>query len=347
MLSGRSRAFTLLGALMVAFTMVSTDFAEARRGGSFGSRGSRTFQQAPATPTAPNAARPVERSMSPTTAPNAATRQQTGATQQRPGLFGGFGGSLMRGMLIGGLLGMLLGYGFGGMAGMLGFLVQLLLVGLVVMLALRFFRLRSTPVTTGGPGFGQQEPGSGSADIFGRNAHAREQAGERSASRPEHASGRAGSFAIPGFGGAAPASSQDIELGQADLDTFERLLGKVQAAFAEEDHTTLRRLCTPEMVSFFSEELADNAKSGMRNDVTGVRLLQADIAEAWREDGEDYATAAFRYESVDLMRDRATGKVLEGDETAPSETTELWTFVRRDGKEWKLSAIQETDQPGA
>ena len=201
MLSGRSRAFALLGALMVAFTIVSTDFAEARRGGSFGSRGSRTFQQAPATPTAPNAARPVERSMSPTTAPNAATRKQTGATQQRPGLFGGLGGSLMRGMLIGGLLGMLLGYGFGGMAGMLGFLVQLLLVGLVVMLALRFFRSRSTPATAGGPGFRQHEPGSGSANIFGRNAHAREQADGRSASRPGHTSGRAGSFAIPGFGG--------------------------------------------------------------------------------------------------------------------------------------------------
>ena len=40
------------------------------------------------------------------------------------------------------------------------------------------------------------------------------------------------------------------------------------------------------------------------------------------------------------MRDRATGKVVEGDERL-TETTELWTFVRPRGGEWKLSAIQE------
>jgi predicted lipid-binding transport protein (Tim44 family) len=334
MISGKSRILALLGTLMVAFTLVGADFAEARRGGSFGSRGSRTFQQVPATRTAPNTTAPVERSMTPNAAPNATTRQQTGVAPQRPGLFGGLGGSLMRGLLIGGLFGMLLGYGFGGMAGALGFLVQLLLVGLMVMLALRFFRSRATPATAGGPGFGRQDIGGMGDNIFSRDAGPAGNSG--------NAGSRAGSFAIPGFGGSGAAASQDIELAQADLDTFERLLGEVQAAFAQEDHAALRRLSTPEMVSFFSEELADNAKAGLRNDVSDVRLLEADIAEAWREDGEDYATAAFRYESVDLMRDRTTGKVLEGDEQAPSETTELWTFVRHENGDWRLSAIQET-----
>ena len=35
----------------------------------------------------------------------------------------------------------------------------------------------------------------------------------------------------------------------------------------------------------------------------------ADV-EAWREDGDDYATAALRYESIDVMTDRASGAVL-------------------------------------
>ena len=94
------------------------------------------------------------------------------------------------------------------------------------------------------------------------------------------------------------------------------------------------------MGSFLSEELADNAKNGLRNDVSDVSLLQADIAESWREGDRDYATAAMRYASRDVTCDRATGRLVDGDAERPTETTELWTFTRQDGGEWKLSAIQ-------
>jgi predicted lipid-binding transport protein (Tim44 family) len=103
----------------------------------------------------------------------------------------------------------------------------------------------------------------------------------------------------------------------------------------------LRRLATPEMVSYLSEELADNAKNGIRNEVSNVSLLEADIAESWREDDRDYATAALRYESLDVMRDRATGKIVAGEADRPTETTELWTFTRQNGGDWKLAAIQQ------
>lgn len=324
MSSGKTRAFALLASLFVAFTLVSTDFADARRGGSFGSRGSRTFQSAPPTRTAPNPTGPVERSMTPNPGTNAATRQNPAVNQQRPGLFNGLGGSLMRGLLIGGLFGLLLGYGFGGMAGALGFLVQLLLIAGLAMLALRFFASRREPATAGGPR-------TAAPPSFGR---------ESAEPSRQTSGGRAGSFAIPGFGGQSAQTTREIELDQDDLDTFERRLAELQKAFTDEDHAGLRRLTTPEMVSFLSEELADNAKRGLRNDVTGVRLVQADIAEAWREDDRDYATAALLYESTDVMRDRDSGEIVEGDEE-PSETTELWTFVRRSGEDWKISAIQD------
>lgn len=334
MISGKTRSFALLATLLMAFTLVSTDFADARRGGSFGSRGTRTFQSAPPTRTAPNPTAPVERSMTPNTGPAATSRQQQpGVAQQRPGLFSGLGGGLMRGILIGGLLGVLFGYGFGGMAGALGFIVQLLLVGLVVMLALRFLRSRQTPATATAGGSAAGRPDN--REMFGRMANRDAAEDERPAGN-----GRAGSFSIPGFGTQSAPASQDIELEKDDLDRFERMLDEVQTAFAKEDHAGLRRLTTPEMVSYFSEELADNAQNGVRNDVTDVHLVQADIAEAWREDNQDYATAAFRYESVDVMRDRKTGKVVEGDEEL-TETTELWTFTRPRGGDWKLSAIQE------
>lgn len=329
---GRFRFLALLSAAFVAMMLVSVDFTEARRGGSFGSRGLRTQQAAPPTRTAPNQAAPVERSMTP--AANPATRQQQTMGQQRPGLFNGLGGGLMRGLLIGGLFGMLLGYGFGGMAGAIGFLVQLLLIGALVWVAMAFFRSRRQPAIAGGA------PARG-AD-FGRSSQ------RDAAPQPAPARSSTG-FTLPRLGsGAVAATSQttEIKLDPADLDMFERRLGEVQRAFADEDHAALRRLSTPEMVSYFSEELADNAKRGMRNEVSGVRLLQADIAEAWNEGEDDYATAAFRYEAIDVLRDRATGALAGGVEE-PTETVELWTFVRKNGGEWKLSAIQEADAQGA
>lgn len=313
-------------------TLVSVDFAEARRGGSFGSRGLRTQQAAPPTRTAPSQTAPVERSMTP--AQNTPRQQQTANQQQRPGLFNGLGGGLMRGLLIGGLFGMLLGYGFGGMAGALGFLVQLLMIGALVWMAMAFFRSRNQPAAAGGAPM----PATPRGPDFGRPS-------QRDAA-PQSEPGRSSTgFTLPRVGGAAVAATpqmSDITLDQGDLETFEQRLGDVQRAFADEDHAALRRLSTPEMVSYFSEELADNAKRGVRNEVSGVQLLQADIAEAWNEGEDDYATAAFRYEAVDVLRDRATGALAGGIEQ-PTETVELWTFVRKNGGEWKLSAIQEAD----
>ncbi|BCH25934.1 Tim44 domain-containing protein [Mesorhizobium sp. L-8-3] len=324
MLNSRTTRFAALFAgLFLAFSMVATDHADARRGGSFGSRGTRTFQSAPPTRTAPQETAPMERSMTPNTGQQNAPRQVQ-PSAQRPGLFNGIGGSLLRGLALGGLIGLLLGHGFGGLAGMFGFLLQVLLIGGAVMLLLRLFRSQQAPAPA--------MAGRG----MGNFAH-REAAPQQPPAAP--------SFGRIGGGrsnGASPSRSADeIGLTQDDLDTFERLLSEVQGAFGREDHAALRRFATPEMVSFLSEELADNAKNGVRNDVSDVALLQADIAEAWREGSAEYATAAMHYESRDVTLDRATGKVVDGDADQATETTELWTFVRQNGADWKLSAIQQ------
>jgi predicted lipid-binding transport protein (Tim44 family) len=264
--------------------------------------------------------------MTPNTGVNSAARQPQ-AGLQRPGFMSGFGGTMMRGLLIGGLIGLLLGQGFGGLAGMFGFLLQALLIGGAIMLAIRFFRSQSAQ----GPAPALAGAGNAQASRFENRAAAQQQAS---------------SFTIPGFGGGSgggsPADvSEEITLAQSDLDAFQKLLTDVQEAFGREDHAALRRATTPEMVSYLSEELADNAQKGLRNEVSDITLLQADIAESWREDDRDYATAALRYESRDVMRERASGKVVEGDENHPTETTELWTFTRQNGSNWKLSAIQQ------
>ncbi|WP_373288599.1 Tim44 domain-containing protein [Brucella endophytica] len=308
--------------------MVALDHAEARRGGSFGSRGARTYQSAPPTRTAPQPAAPVERSMTPNTGQSNAARQ-TPAAASRPGFMSGFGGSMLRGLALGGLIGLLLGHGFGGMAGMLGLLLQVLLIGGVAMLLIRMFRSQSARLPA--PAMAGKSSGPGSFAY-------RETSGGSPLGNPPGA----GSFGFSHRPDAAPrpANADEIGLTQRDLDTFESILEEVHDAFGREDHAGLRRLATPEMVSYFSEELAENAKNGVKNDVTDVKLLQADIAESWREGDRDYATAALRYASRDVLLDRAGGTVVKG-EGHPTETTEMWTFTRQNGSEWKLSAIQE------
>lgn len=317
-----TRTTTIVAGLLLGLTLVAADHAEARRGGSFGSRGARTYQAAPPTRTAPDTPAPVERSMAPRPAPGTTASQTQGV--RSPGFMSGFGGSLFRGLLIGGLIGMLLGYGFGGLAGMLGFLLQAMLIVGAIVLLMRFFRPPSNrePALAGAGG---RYPGNRLPDVMHRkDADLGSMAGS---SRPAHA-------------GPTMAHQQELALEQSDLDDFEQALARLQMAFAREDHAALRQIATPEMVSYLSEELAENAKSGLRNDVSDVRLLQADIAESWREGDHDYATAAMLYSSRDVKKDRQTGAIVEGVDE-PTETTELWTFVRSGGADWKVSAIQD------
>ncbi len=323
-----------LAMVAVALTVVvaATDFAEARRaGGGFGSRGTRTFSAPPVTRTAPAPAAPVERTMTPQTTRPGANQTQPGIGQtaqaRRPGgFFSGFGGSLLGGLALGGLIGMMMGHGFGGVAGMFGMLFQLLLIAGLVMLAMRFFARRNAPRPAGA--YGSAREANGGYD-----------------GRPSGAG-----FTIPKIGGgpaaqaaAAPKRagvSDEIGIGPADLDRFETMLKDVQTAYGAEDYGALRRLTTPEAMSWLAEELSENATNGVRNEVRDVRLLQGDLAEAWREEGGEYATVAMRYESIDVTRDRATGKVVEGDPDRPTEATEIWTFFRRPNTQWQVSAIQ-------
>jgi predicted lipid-binding transport protein (Tim44 family) len=139
-------------------------------------------------------------------------------------------------------------------------------------------------------------------------------------------------------GNAAPAAST-LSIDKADYDAFERLLEDVQAAYSTEDLNALRREVTPEMLSYFSEQLSGNASRGVINRVTDVKLLQGDLSEAWSEADTDYATVAMRFALTDSTIDRASGRVVDGG--SPEEVTEVWTFMRARGGRWLLSAIQQ------
>lgn len=328
--------------VLVGATLVPEDAdARAGRGGSFGSRGARTFDAAPPTATAPGAQQ-MQRSVTQPGQPgglgnNAAS--QAGRQAQAPsrGLFGGgLGAGLMGGLLGAGLFGLLAGGGFfsglGSLSSILGLVIQLAIIFFVAKLAIGWWRRRQQP----------QAAGAGA----GASPNSPNRPDQQSASRDSFSygggNGAAGSRAGFGGGSAQTTRGQDIELEAEDFDAFERLLGEVQEAWSNQDLSRLRGLATPEMVETFGEDLAEDASRGVVNKVGGVKLLQGDLAESWREQSRDYATVAMRYELTDVTEERATGRVVDGDPHARQEAVELWTFVRsNNGGRWLLSAIQQ------
>jgi len=324
--SRRGSALIVLAATLALFA-TSVD-ARPGGGGSVGSRGSRTFDAPAPTNTAPGTAAPMQRSMTerPTAAQPGAPGMQRPAAPANRGFFGGLAG----GLLGAGLIGMLLGAGFfgglGGIASILGFLLQVALIGGLIWLAVRFFRSRQQA---------QARPAYAGASAPGNGPLNRDRA-PGAASGPGYGSGPAGAGPRSRRGG------DEIGIGPADYESFERLLREIQTAYGREDTATLRSLTSPEIATYFTEELTANTSRGVVNRIEDVRLLQGDLAESWREGAIDYATVAMRYSLVDWTENRTTGQVVQGDRTKPVEVTEVWTFQRPSGGGWVLSAVQQT-----
>jgi predicted lipid-binding transport protein (Tim44 family) len=320
MLRFRLRPLVVFCALAAVLALAASS-ADARSRMNSGSRGSQTYSAPPSTATSPTT-RPVERSM---TQPG----QTGGAVAQRPGvapnaaptggLFGrpGFMGGLFAGLLGAGLIGMLMGHGLtGGLAGfasILGLMLQIGIIALIGYLLWTWWQRRSQPALASGPSLR-----------------------ENLSARPGWPTGFGGG-SVPASTARA-AGTDEVGLTPEDFNVFERLLGEVQTAYGAEDLGRLRGRATPEMVSYFAEELAANASKGVVNKISDLKLLQGDLAEAWREGDTDYATVAMRYSLLDQIVERDGGRVVEG---GPDEATEIWTFMRVRGGNWLLSAIQQ------
>ena len=312
------RSSAVLSTLLVAALALAPSFADARAGSgsSMGSRGARTYSAPPPTATAPSMAAPMERSLTPRPAPSAPYGAPAApmGVPARSGFGSGLLGGLAGGLLGVGLGGLLMGHGFfGGGGGGFGFIGMLIQLALLFFIGRWLFRMvfgRSQPVMAGMPRMGAPAP-QGQPQAMGN---------------------------MGGFGG-APASAP-VAIGPADYKAFDRVLQDVQAAWSTQNITALQQLATPEMVSYFGEQLAEQASKGLRNTVTDVRLEKGDLAEAWSEMGREYATVAMRFSMLDVTRD-STGRVVDGDVAVRSLATEVWTFVRAPGGRWLLSAIQQ------
>ncbi len=286
----------------------SLAFARAGSGVSSGSRGTRTYSAPAPTTTAPQGVAPMQRSMTPPAAPSTGAPNPGFAPQ--PGLAprASFASGLMGGLIGAGIGGLLFGggmfHGISGFGSIFGLIIQLALLFFVGRFLLGLFRNRA-PAMAGGP------------SLFSGNAGA----------------------AAPPPGGGRPAAPP-VQILPADFQAFEQLLQAVQAGWTQHDLTTLRMVATPEMVSYFGEQLAEQTSRGVRNAVTDVKLEQGDLSEAWAEQGREYATVAMRFSMIDVTKN-AQGQIVDGTPNERTQATEIWTFLRAPGGRWVLSAIQQ------
>jgi predicted lipid-binding transport protein (Tim44 family) len=295
-------------ALALALSPVAAE-ARAGDGGSFGSRGSMTYSAPPPTNTAPYS-QPMQRSMTPNAPPAyGAPAYQSPAYQQNAR--SGFMSGLLGGLIGAGIGGLLLGHGFlgGGMGvfGFLGMLLQLFLLFVIVRWVYRLVTGGRSPAMAAGPGIFAQRgmPAAGPVPM-----------------------------------GARPGGPPPIAIAPADYQQFEQLLQGIQAAWSAHDLAGLQAMATPEMVSYFADQLSRQVSRGVRNTVTDVRLEKGDLSQAWTEQGQDFATVAMRFSMIDVTRD-ASGRVVDGSANEHVTATEIWTFVRARGGRWILSAIQQ------
>lgn len=326
-MNGLRKMLALLATLLlVAGLALGPGDAQAAAGGSYykgggstfmsqGSRGSRTYD--------PNGGAPMQRSMTPRQSPYYGGQPGYGYgsfAARHPfltGMAGGFFGSWIGSLLFphwgyG-------GYGYGGFGVFSSLLSWLLIIG-VVWFVIRLFsgrsRLMSDPDAGYGGGYGG---GYGPAPY-------------------------AGGGLLPG--GYGRADSAPLAITQADYQAFETILKAVQTAWSRGDLGTLRHYATPEMLSYFSEQLAGNQSQGVVNHVENVELLRGDLREAWDEGQLQYATAYLQWRALDYtVRDDGDSggvqTVVAGDVRQPTVTAEFWTFARSPGGQWLLSAIQQ------
>jgi predicted lipid-binding transport protein (Tim44 family) len=303
-LKGRIPVWRILVPVFFCIALsLAPSLAEARAGSSFsgggssfGSRGTRSFDN--------NGAAPLSRSMT----------QTPSATSPLGGASPAYGGSFFSrhpflSGIAGGFLGSMLFSGMGGFGHMFGGLLTLLIIGLLIFFVFRLFS---------GRGFSFAGAGGGMPRSVGAAA----------APRPQQYRGH------------------DTTVGEADLTSFQSIHGAVQEAWGRSDLGRMRQLMTPEMLSYFSEELTRNTSQGVQNVVSDVRLLKGEISESWEEGDLEYATAYLRWSAVDYVArlDRSPGQpdyLVSGDPKTPIESEEVWTFVRRRGGNWLLSAIQQ------
>ncbi|MEM6666364.1 MAG: Tim44/TimA family putative adaptor protein [Pseudomonadota bacterium] len=116
----------------------------------------------------------------------------------------------------------------------------------------------------------------------------------------------------------------------------------IVTAYASGDRKGLRPLLSPDVYDGFATAIDERESRGERVDFRFVGIEVADIVDAELRDGDSHVTMKFRSSLISATFDK-DGNVVEGDEKAVSDVTDIWTFARpaksRDPN-WQLIATE-------
>jgi predicted lipid-binding transport protein (Tim44 family) len=307
------------------YVFEAESYARIGGGGSFGSRGSRSYSS----PSRSYSSSPSRSYQSPS--------QPYQPSQPRQGFFsgGGFFRS-MAGGIAGGFLGSMLfrGLGFGGAGGWGGGggigIFEILLLALILYLLYRFIKKRRMQTAEDGGSYQsssaqpmyqpQYDSSYGQQPSYGSSQEATDvNTGLRHISQLD-----------PAF--------DEARFRDTSMDTF----FKLQGAWGIGDLSSVRSLMTDEVYRRIEEDASRLRAEKKINKLDNIAVRSTDIVEAWQESGQDYITVHFYANLVDYTIDIITGQVISGSKTDPVKFEEYWTFTRPAGSNpWKLSAINQ------
>lgn len=322
------RSILFSGVFLLIFFMLQADcFARVGRGGSIGSRGSRSYSP-PSSSYGSGAYQSQPRG-----AYSQPSNQPYNQRYNQPmRSSGGFFRNMMGG-LAGGFLGSLLfrSLGFGGQGGWgggggIGFF-EILVIAALIFGVFWFIKKRRQRAMAGAY---YQGAGGMGADY------------SPSYQEPRY-SGDIIDAPPPGMnsqGSAVQADAYFNEQGFKDMamDVF----FKIQGAWAERNPGLVRSLLTDEMYNALEKDAEELRREKKFNKLDNIAVRSVDITEDWQESGTDFITVKFYANLLDYVLNEATGQVVSGSKTQPVKFEEYWTFTRRTGsREWILSAITQ------
>lgn len=308
-------AIMVLGILALAYN--EADAASRFGGGrSFGGKSSfsKPFSGSAPSMTAPKAGAPAA----------AATAGATG--MNRGGLFGGMGG-MLGGLLAGSLIGSLLfGGGFGG-----GGFMDIILIGLVIFLAFKFFARRKTAANAAN---GPQMATAGAAQYADQNDAWSKLRNTPPSQTANYSSGSPGSSNT--INAATPSTGTTEDHIPANFDREEFLTGaktvyaRLNSSWDKRDLNDISQFTTPSLLNEITQQAQDDPTPSQ----TEIMLVKASLIDVVTENNEETASVYFDV----LMRE-------EQAEAVPHDVREVWHFTRpSSGGSWKLDGIQQVEK---
>jgi predicted lipid-binding transport protein (Tim44 family) len=303
--------------LFISIAVLELDaHARVGGGGSFGSRGSRSYSSPSRPYSNPG---PSRQQATPSPVQPTPTQQPAGGGFLRSlggGLLGGLiGGMLFRSLGFGGL-----GNGFGGSG--IG-IFEILLIGGIGYFIFRTMR--------------------------------RKRSDENLPYQNSYQQGNYQTESLPSYERTGQEYKEDTSVGISHIrqmdpvfdenrfkDTAMDIFFKIQGAWMNRDLSPVNSLLTDEMRTIIQEDVNKLLREKQVNKLENIAVRNVDITEAWQESGQDFLTVLFRANLLDYTTDDATGEVIEGSKIDPIKFEEYWTVTRTIGNNpWQLSAINQ------